>query len=279
MSTLTESPGSAGGDSVELGPGCSAGCGSPAVTFEKVSFSYGSIPVLNEVSLRICAGDFACVVGPNGGGKTTFLKLVAGLMAPISGQVRVLGFDPAATTGLVGYVPQTVAFDPRFPVRVLDVVLMGVLDSNHRGFSYTSKEHRDAACWIKRVGLPGLANRPFSNLSGGQRQKALLARALMTGAKILVLDEPTSNLDAPSEEGIHDLLAELNNEITIIMVSHDLGFVSRFVKSVICMGRKILHHPTSEITGEIINRIYGSDMCMIRHDHRCSVGEHSCQPS
>lgn len=261
------------------GPECHAECGSPAVTFEDVSFSYGNTPLLKDVCLRICDRDFTCVVGPNGGGKTTLLKLVIGLLKPLSGRIRVLGKDPAVTTGLVGYVPQTIVFDPRFPVRVLDAVLMGALDNSHGGFSFSLSERRSASALIERVGLSGLEARPFSDLSGGQRQKVLMARALMTGAGIMVLDEPTSSLDAPSEEGIYDLLTELNKDITIIMVSHDLGFVSTYVKSVICIGRKVIHHPTSEIKGELINEIYGSDMRMIRHDHRCSEEGHECQPS
>jgi len=251
----------------------------PVISLRDVTFSYDGSPVLQDVTLDVGDRDFACLVGPNGGGKTTLLKLVLGLLAPGSGQVRVFGGTPEHARPRIGYMPQHAQVDPRFPVSVADVVLMGRIGTPGSIGPYRRPQREAAWQALREVGLYDLRNRPFGSISGGQRQRTLIARALAAQPDLLLLDEPTANLDAHAESELYELLKRLNERLTIAMVSHDLGFVSAFVKSVICVKRCVVVHPTSAITGQIIQEIYGGDVCMVRHDQRCAEGGHSCPNS
>jgi len=245
----------------------------PVIELQDVSFSYGRIPVLENVALRIDAGDSVCIVGPNGGGKTTLAKVMLGLLTPQRGEVRLFGRAPSQSLLRVGYVPQYVHFDPHFPVTVLDVVLMGRLGL-HLGGRYRRQDVEKAKLALCHMQLDDLSRRPFAELSGGQRQRVLIARALTGTSELLLLDEPTAYIDAAAEAGLFEMLAELNRTMTILVITHDLGFVSQFFKRVVCVNRKVVVHPTSEISGEIIRDIYGGDIRMIRHDHRCAEEGH-----
>lgn len=250
------------------------------LNFQALSFSYDDKnSVLEDVSLSIPCGEFACVIGPNGGGKTTFLKLILGLLKPTKGTITVLGKLPKKARSSVGYVPQHTKFDASFPVSVMDVVLMGALEKSFWWGKY-SKEHKEQA-WeaMKEVQIDGLADNYFSELSGGQQQRVLIARALCSKPKLLLMDEPTANIDVYGTELFYELFEEINNKHSIIMVSHDMGFVSKRVKSVICIRDNLQIHPTSELTGELLQKIYGSNISLIRHDHRCSEEGHTCKPS
>lgn len=238
----------------------------PVIEFENVTFSYDGLPVLRDVSLMVEDRDFLAVVGPNAGGKTTILKLMLGLLKPRSGTVRVLGNSPESARKHMGYMPQYTSLDMMFPVNVLDVVLMGRLGENKLGF-FRKRDRDIARDSLQMVEMSGFDDRPFSDLSGGQRQRVLIARALASNPEILLLDEPTSNIDVAVETGLFEILHELNQSKTIVLVTHDLGFVSSFVKHVACVNRRVIVHPTSEITGELINDIYGTDVHMVRHDH------------
>jgi len=238
----------------------------PVIEFENVTFSYDGLPVLRDVSLMVEDRDFLAVVGPNAGGKTTILKLMLGLLKPRSGTVRVLGNSPESARKHMGYMPQYTSLDMMFPVNVLDVVLMGRLGENKLGF-FRKRDRDIARDSLRKVEMSGFDDRPFSDLSGGQRQRVLIARALASNPEILLLDEPTSNIDVAVETGLFEILHELNQSKTIVLVTHDLGFVSSFVKHVACVNRRVIVHPTSEITGELINDIYGTDVHMVRHDH------------
>jgi len=245
----------------------------PVISVRNVSFAYNSTPILEDVCLEVPLRDFACMVGPNGGGKTTLLKLILGLLAPARGQIRVFGGTPEMARRRIGYTPQHAQVDNRFPVNVADVVLMGRIGKAEAVGPYR-RAHREVA-WqaLREVGLYDQRHRAFGDLSGGQRQRTLIARALAVEPELLLLDEPTSNLDASAENELYELLKHLNERLTIIMVTHDLGFVSRFVKTVICVKRCVVVHPTSEVTGEVIREMYGGDVCMIRHDRHHTPGE------
>jgi len=241
----------------------------PIIDIEGLSFRFDNGPlVLEDVSLRVEKGDFASVIGPNGGGKTTLLKLIVGLLRPTSGRVRVFGLPPERARPRIGYMPQHAMMDPRFPVRVLDVVMMGRLGPRPTLWAHSRADRRAAAGALAQVGLEDLGGRPFSALSGGQRQRVLLARALVTEPELLLLDEPASGLDQKVEQDFFDLLRELNRHLTIVLVSHDLGFVAGFVRTVICVHREVDVHPTSELDGNKIADIYGGEVRMVRHDHR-----------
>ncbi|MBK9473809.1 MAG: ABC transporter ATP-binding protein [bacterium] len=248
----------------------------PVLACRNLDFGYEGRPVLSGVNLAIPAGDFVSVVGPNGSGKTTLLKLALGLLRPTAGEVTVFGERPERARHRIGYVPQHTHLDPLFPVSALDVVLMGRLGLGSGLGPWRRRDREPARAALAEVGLADHADRHFASLSGGQKQRTLIARSLAGEPELLLLDEPTAGLDAHVEEGFFRLLETLNRRLTIIMVSHDLGFVAGFVKSVICVGQKVVVHPTSAITGQVIADLYGADMRMIRHDHRCSEEGHQC---
>ncbi len=243
-----------------------------AIAIDDLWFSYDRAPVLEAVTLRVDPRDSVCVVGPNGGGKTTLLKLILGLLEPDRGRVRVLGEPPIRARGRVGYVPQHMHFDPLFPISVLDVVLMGRIE---QGGILRERRLRPAAMEaLEEVGMAGRLRSVFSELSGGERQRVLIARALFGEPEILLLDEPTAMVDLAVESRLMRTLKGLHERMAIVLVSHDLGFVSKLVNSVICVNRRVAVHPTSEISGRMIEEMYGSDVAMVRHDHRCAVEEH-----
>lgn len=251
------------------------------IDFQSVSFAYDKGNVLNSVTFSVPPGDFASMVGPNGGGKTTLVKLILGLLKPQSGTVKLFGEPPHKTRIKVGYTPQFVHVDFSFPLSVMDVVMMGRIGTGLSRFSflpkhlYYSKKDREAALEaLETMQIADLRNSPFGDLSGGQRQRTLIARALCGEPELLLLDEPTNNIDPGSEGLLYDILGRLNEKLTIILVSHDIGFVSQFVKSVICVNRSVVVHPTSELDGKMINELYGSGVNMVRHDHRCAETGH-----
>ncbi len=237
----------------------------PVVTVEGVSFSYEKAPVLEKVRFSVYDGEFAVMVGPNGGGKTTLLKLILGLLKPATGTVRLFGRPPEKTRERVGYMPQYQRFDLQFPVTVMDVVLMGRIRRSAFGpYSKTDREHVLKA--LDEVGMSGLDKRSFSALSGGQRQRVLLARALVSEPDILLLDEPTANVDMEAENRLLGILETLNRRMSILLVTHDLGFVSAASGTCICVNRKVFLHPTAEIDGEALRQLYGHDIRVVRHD-------------
>ncbi len=250
------------------------------VRFNNVCFAYeNGNNVLENINLEVEKGEFACIVGPNGGGKTTILKLMLGLLKPTSGSIEVLGGQPENQRAHIGYVPQFSKFDASFPVSVLDVVLMGCLQRSLFWGRYPRIQIAKAHQALNDVGLPGLAMKGFSELSGGQKQRALIARAIMSDPELLLLDEPTASVDVHGTEQFYRLFSEMNEKFTIMMVSHDIGFVSTRVKSVICVRKTLQIHPVSELTGESLRSMYGIDVHMIRHDHRCTEKGHVCPHS
>lgn len=240
------------------------------IAVEHVSFSYGGDSVaITDASISIRQGDFACIVGPNGGGKTTLLKLIVGLLQPEAGRVRLFDRSPGETRHRIGYMPQRARLDPRFPVRVRDVVLMGRLGKPDSLWRFGKAHNEVVARALVQVGLYESRDRSFSALSDGQRQRVLVARALACEPELLLLDEPTANLDLPSQTELYELLHALNESMTIVMVSHDVAFVSKFVKTVACVNRNVVVHAANEISGDAISEVfgYGRDMRMIMHDH------------
>jgi zinc transport system ATP-binding protein len=240
----------------------------PIITLEEVSFSYGGPPVLEGVSLSVPEGAFAGLVGPNGGGKSTLLKIILGLLEPVAGRVTVLGQRPVEARQAIGYVPQFATFPRHFPVSVEEAVLLGRLGKTRALFGYGKQDKAIARRVMAETEIINLRARPIGDLSGGQVQRVLIARALASEPKILILDEPTSNIDMRAETDIFDLLKTLNARVTIVVVSHDIGFISQYVSLIACLNRTLLCHTASPIAGEIIQQIYGSPVRMIQHTGR-----------
>ena len=242
------------------------------IILDNISFAYKQRNVLENVDLVINKGEFASIVGPNGGGKTTLIKLILGLIKPDKGSIQVFGKSPKKARHLIGYMPQYAHLDMDFPASVMDVVLMGRLKKSNLWFS--KKDRTEAFNAIDELGMSSYVNTGFNELSGGQKQRILIARALCNSPDILLLDEPTANVDHQTEENLFSILKNLNSKMTILLVSHDLGFVSKYVKSVICVNRQVVIHPTTMINGAMIKDIYHGDLKMVRHDHRCSPKGH-----
>ncbi len=235
------------------------------INFSDVSFSYNGNRVVENVSFSVKERDFLAIIGPNGGGKTTILKLMMGLLIPDSGKISAFGGSAVAGRKRVGYVPQHLSFDKLFPISVEDVVLMGLL----RSYSFTpfySKAHKRRAFNVmESVDIAPIARRRFGELSGGQRQRVLIARALVGNPEVLLLDEPVASVDPRVEEDIYTALSEMNRKITIVMVSHDIAFVSSYVNRVACVNRNLAIHDTGEISREILRDRYNRDISMLIH--------------
>ncbi len=241
--------------------------GEPVIQFEGVTFGYDETPVLEDVSLKIVERDFASIVGPNGGGKTTLIKLILGLLEPRRGSVRIFGASPHRARPRIGYMPQHAQLDPQFPVSVLDVVLTGRLGIGRIIGPYRAIDKQAARNSLNEVGLSNVVARPFSALSGGQRQRVLIARALACEPDLLLLDEPTANLDLRVQDDLYELLRNLSTKVTVVLVSHDVGFVSKFVKTVVCVNRNVHIHGSGDLDSEAIIQLYGRDVRLLHHQH------------
>jgi zinc transport system ATP-binding protein len=237
----------------------------PIVELEHVTFSYGGTPVIEDATFTVASGDFVSMIGPNGAGKTTLAKIILGLLTPTRGRISLCGGASRQQCTRVGYVPQHGNFDPEFPITAGEVVLMGRVPRG-LGF-YRKRDRRDAAETLKQVGLPGFENRPFSDLSGGERQRVLIARALLSNPELLILDEPTANIDSAAGQRLGDILARLKGTMTIMLITHDLGFVSELVDKVLCVNVRVRIHPTQEVTPELIQQLFGTNARMVDHDH------------
>jgi zinc transport system ATP-binding protein len=240
-----------------------------------MNFSYGSTPTLSGINLQVEDGEFMGIVGPNAGGKSTLLKLILGLLKPQSGNISVLGSEPALARRQLGYVPQYPSFPRDFPISVEQVVQLGRLGLwKKNGWwqalkpSWVSQADRKAVrLALEEVEAEDIARRQIGSLSGGQLQRVLLARSLVSNPRILILDEPTANIDQRLESEIFDLLKRLNERMTILVVSHDVAFISHYVKRVACVSRTLVCHPTEMVDGVMIKELYQENVRMIAHAH------------
>jgi zinc transport system ATP-binding protein len=238
-----------------------------AIEVEDLSFSYGGPRVLEAVSLQVPEGEFIGMVGPNAGGKSTLLKLMLGLLEPQGGRIRILGRPPDRGRRLIGYVPQYPVFRRDFPITVEQVVLTGRLGHGPTLGGWRRADRLAARVAMGEAEVAALAARRIETLSGGQLQRVLLARALVGEPRILFLDEPTANIDMRVESDIFDLLKALNARMTIVVVSHDVAFISRYVTRVACLNRTLMCHRTEEIDGKTIRALYDVDVRQVAHHH------------
>jgi zinc transport system ATP-binding protein len=236
----------------------------PLVEVRNLSFGYGREKILDGIDLEIQPRDFLAVIGPNGGGKTTLLKILLGLLQPWSGEIRS---RLSGRRGSLGYVPQFATFERNFPLRVTDVVLMGLLGQRGLLKRYSRKDRAMVQAALERFDLERLEHQPVDELSGGQTQRVLIARALVSKPEILFLDEPTASIDAESRETLRTLLLELNREIPVVIVTHDLSSLPDTVKNIACLNRELFYHPSGEIPTETLEKVYGCHVDLISHGH------------
>lgn len=239
--------------------------GKAVIEVRDLWYTFNGHPVLKEVTFEIFKGEFLALIGPNGGGKTTLLRLMLGLLEPSRGQIRVLDMMPKSASHRVGYVPQDVHINKSFPVTVKDVVLMGCLDINKKRWPRRSKEDEQIVQKaLEDMDMWPLRNSRIGELSGGQRQRVFIARALATQPEILFLDEPTAGIDTSGQKRFYELMSHLNETITILLASHDMMVISSYVKSVACVNQVVHYHEGCEITDEILE-MYACPVEMIAH--------------
>ncbi|MDJ0726769.1 MAG: metal ABC transporter ATP-binding protein [Prochloraceae cyanobacterium] len=227
---------------------------------------YGSEPILHDINLTVLERDFIGLIGPNGGGKSTLLKVILGLLKPMKGSVKIMGRSVDSGKKSIGYVPQFVEFDRNFPVRVEEVVQMGRLGQRKLFQPYNSKDRAVVQQALEIVEMWPMRHLPLAELSGGQRQRVYIARALASQPKILILDEPTASIDSRISQSIYKLLGELNKYITIVIVSHDLAAIYAHVKSIGCLNRRLIYQENKQLTRDAIEQTYKCPMDLIKPD-------------
>jgi zinc transport system ATP-binding protein len=247
-----------------------------AIEIKNLYLSYNDIPVLENINITVYKKQFLAIIGPNGGGKTTLLKVILGIIEPNNGEIKISGLNIDQGRKLVGYVPQISDFNKRFPIDVKDVILMGRL-SDQKGLfhSYSDKDYKFAEDIMKQLDILDLKDRQIGKLSGGQLQRVLIGRALASNPEILLLDEPTASLDAESRNNIYNILKELNDEITVLVVTHDLTAVSSYFDSIACLNKNMHYHGDKNLSKDDIDKVYGCPVDLIAHGipHRV-LGEH-----
>lgn len=256
--------------------GSITGQGNPILSLRGIAAAYGNNTVLHDVNLDVYSHDFLGIIGPNGGGKTTLIKVILGLHPFTAGTIQFFTNGKPIGNLTMGYLPQYNSIDKKFPICVEEVILSG-LSSGKSLISRFTKEQKDKAQQtIIRMGLEGLEKRPIGQLSGGQLQRALLGRAIISDPQILILDEPSTYIDKQFEARLYELLTEINKDCAIILVSHDIGTVLQNVKSIACVNETLDYHPDAGITNEWLEKNFNCPIDVLGHGtipHRV-LGKH-----
>lgn len=230
-----------------------------AISVNNVSVTINGIEILKNINIDIEEKEFIGIIGPNGGGKTTLLKVILGLIKPDKGEVLIKGMPIDNFRNILGYVPQFNSFEKDYPISVYDVVKLGTLKANIKNINNKINET------LNLVEMYDFKDRLINELSGGQKQRVLIARALVSSPKILLLDEPTASVDTKSGKNFYELLTELNKEITIVLVSHDIGVLSQYVKKIACLNKTLVYHNSKEISTEMLEETYHCPVDLIAH--------------
>ncbi len=234
------------------------------IDVENLSFKYDNKElILQNVDFSIYKNQFITIVGPNGGGKSTLLKLLIGLISPTKGKIKVKSKN-------IGYIPQYSIFDTSFPVTVKDIILMGVVKKI--GF-YNKRDYQNLKRVLQIVKMEDKIDKSFSDLSGGQKQRILIARALISHPSILLMDEPTASIDPYSEKQLYNLLLELKKSITILFVTHNTNFVNNITDRVFCVNKFLVEHPVQELQGNNIAKYFNNNLKIVRHDISLNKGD------
>lgn len=236
------------------------------IKIRELSAGYNGKIIIENINIDINKNDFVGIIGPNGGGKTTFLKVILGFLKPMKGSIIIKNSSPKEMRKIIGYVAQTNEYDRKFPITVYDIVLMARLKykSIYNQF-YNKKDKEIVLEKMVDLDIKHLAHKHISTLSGGERKRVYIARALVTNPEILLLDEPTSDIDKKIEKEFYDLLKKINKNITILLVSHDIGIVSSYVKSIACINKNLHYHNSNQITREMIQMTYDFPFDVVLH--------------
>lgn len=250
----------------------------PIIEIKNLSAGYDGRTVLRDVNLTIYEHDFLGVIGPNGGGKTTLIKCILGLLKPFGGEILFHSQLPSSGKDQLsmGYLPQYNSIDRKFPITVEEVILSGLSSQKPLASRFTAAHREKARSVIARMGLEGMEDRAIGALSGGQLQRALLGRAIISDPEVVILDEPSTYIDKRFEARLYELLAEINRECAIILVSHDIGTVLQQVKSIACVNETLDYHPDTGVTEEWLERNFHCPIELLGHGalpHRI-LGEH-----
>lgn len=237
-----------------------------AVEINNLSVQYNNIPALSNISLSVAENDFLAIIGPNGGGKSTLIKTVLGIIKPQCGTIKIFGQSHEKYSFPIGYVPQFSNFSRDFPIKVIDVIMIGRLTGRINLFhQYTNMDYKIAENLMKKLDIIYLKNRQIGQLSGGQLQKVLIARALATEPKLLLLDEPTASVDNDSKTEIYEFLKVVNQFTTIILVTHDIAAISSYIKNIACLNKELYYHGELELDNNIIKKTFGCPVDLIAH--------------
>ena len=260
----------------------------PIIEVRGLSAGYDGRTVLHDVNLTVYERDFLGIIGPNGGGKTTLIRCMLGLLKPTAGKITYYGADHSQLPALnsqffMGYLPQYNTIDRKFPISVEEVILSGLSSKKSLISKFTARQHEKVHAVIARMGLEGLEKRAIGQLSGGQLQRALLGRAIVSDPSVLILDEPSTYIDKRFEARLYELLAEINKECAIILVSHDIGTVLQQVKSIACVNETLDYHPDAGVTTEWLelqlpHRIIGARNVTASHIGRTSPSSRLKKP-
>ncbi len=235
------------------------------VTLKDVWVYRDSTSVLEDINLSIRSGEFLGIIGPNGGGKTTLLKVILGLIKPDRGRVTVMGQPPERGRKYIGYVSQSNLFDRDFPISVLDVVLMGRYGRSGLLRRYHEQDKAAALEALKKVEILDYRDRQVGRLSGGEQQRVFIARALATNPRLLLLDEPTASIDPAMQAEFYQLLERLKESMAIVLVSHDISAVSVYVDQIACMNRQLFYHGSKEVSADELEKSYHCPIQLIAH--------------
>ena len=231
----------------------------PLVSIKDMDFAYQKHLVLSGVSLSVFERDFIGIIGPNGGGKTTLIKIILGLLKPQEGSV-LLGLEPSE----IGYLPQGKQVDESFPITVGEVIASGLEHGLNLEFRKRKRRQHKLDEALDKVGMQALRSRPVGELSGGEFQRTMLGRAIISSPRLLVLDEPDTHVDNQFETELYSLLKNLNEEMTILLVSHDIGIISPYIKTIACVNRDLHYHSSNEISEEQL-KVYNCPIEIITH--------------
>ena len=247
--------------------------GKDVIQLINISVQFHNVPVLEDVTLSIKNNDFLGIIGPNGGGKTTLLKVILGLITPNAGKVLVMDKLPLYGRKHIGYIPQHNLFDPDFPINVWEVVMMGRYSRRGLIRRYTEEDVEMTRQALGKVEMLKHSNKQISQLSGGEQQRVFIARALVAEPQILLLDEPTASIDAVSQTEFYEILRDLKQKMAIVLVSHDIGAVSVYVDKIACLNRQLFYNGSKDISSEILESVYKCPVHIISHSNDYNIGD------